>query len=66
MATDSYDPTLEDEIAKLLMNFVCHNQKPFSKKLQGFIATGLHDIRAGSAAREIVNRVRAYDKDHTQ
>jgi len=46
-----------DEVSKILMNFVCHNQKPFSKRLQTFIATGGHDFRATTVAIDIVRRV---------
>lgn len=58
------DSELANEIASILMNFVCHNQKPYSKTLNKFIATGVHDIRAGSVARSILRKCQSYlDKE---
>ena len=47
-----------DDVSSKLMDFVCHNQRPYSKQLQRFIATGMHDVRAHLVAFEIVREVR--------
>lgn len=52
-----------DEIATMLMDFVNHNQKPFSKKLNNFIAIGMHDIRAGHVAFDIFRKVQTHLKN---
>jgi hypothetical protein len=54
---------LNDDIGKLLMDFVCHNQKPFSKSINKLIATGCHDIRAGGVAIDILRLVDQYLND---
>jgi hypothetical protein len=51
---------LRAEIATMLMDFVCHGQKPFSKKLSAFMKTGMHDIRATDVAADILKKVQEY------
>ena len=51
---------LQNDIAKILINFVCQGQTPYSKALTKFIAKGLHDISAGSVALEILRRVQEH------
>jgi len=55
---------LNDKIASLLMDFVTHNQKPFSKTLQKFIARGCHDLRANLVAVQILHLVQDYLDKH--
>lgn len=61
---DEASKKLHEDIAKILMEFVCHNQKAYSKALNKFIATGCHDIRAGGVALEILRLVQDFfDED---
>lgn len=48
---------LLNDVASILMDFVCYNQTPYSKTLQKFIATGAHDLRAGRVAIEILKTI---------
>lgn len=57
---DAASMKLVDDIGHMLMDFVVHNQKPYSKTLQKFIAKGLHDIRAGLVAVHIIARIQQY------
>lgn len=52
---DPVEEKLIDAIAAKLMEFVVHNQTPYSDELTKFIATGCHDLRAGLIALEIIN-----------
>lgn len=51
---------LHDDIAQMLMDFVCHGHKPFSKSLQKFLVRGTHDLRAGLVSVAIIARVQQY------
>lgn len=51
---------LNNKIAQILMDFVSHNHKPFSKTLQKFIAHGAHDLRADLVAVKILHLVKDY------
>ena len=48
-----------DDIARMLMDFVCNNHKG-GKSLSKFIANGCHDIRAGGVAVDILVRVQQF------
>lgn len=57
---DEESMKLVEDIGQMLMSFVCHGQKPFSKKLNDFVATGCHDIRAHLVAVDIIQKVQDY------
>ena len=58
---------LSHEIAGMIMDFVCYGQKSYSKRLQKFIATGMHDVRAGLLVMHIMAKCQEYlDKENNK
>ena len=57
---DDVSMKLHDDIAQILMKFLTHNQKPYNKAMQKFMAKGLHDLRAGIVSVEILVRVQEF------
>ena len=63
MGQDEASFKLHEDISQMLMDYVCYNQKPFSKALTKFLIKGMHDLRAGIVAVEILARVQKYLDD---
>lgn len=60
LGSDAAAMKLHDDISQILMKFLTHNQKSYSKSLQNFMAKGMHDIRAGLVSVEILVLVQKF------